>query len=278
SLVPQKEPTADRASTYKPLQTLPMLAEKSEINSVHIGPTGTMVSTIRGEEQLPQFTLTRLGQPDDTNLALYVAPCVHILFQPRDCTAIWSSASSPWDGSVAVGTSNSVILVNETLSTYISDTRVVPPQRTDATDEPRSGDNNIHSVKNDSDVLAVEFLSPPTLAAGLRNGRVELVDRRTRSEDKTLSIRHPSSVSHIKRLDERYVVVCGLENSLCMYDLRFSHPPSPSKEYAYPTRPVVEYEHENEYRLDLGFDIDCDAGLIAAGKTAISLSSIYSTT
>ncbi len=62
-----------------------------------------------------------------------------------------------------------------------------------------------------------------------------------------------------------------------MYDLRFPHPPSPMKSYTEPTRPVLRYEqHYNEYRINLGFDIDLETGLLAVGASTPQLPSSYS--
>lgn len=86
-----------------------------------------------------------------------------------------------------------------------------------------------------SDVFATEFIDARTgrFALGCRSGDVLLFDPRVQASDGVISgrpatptgsLRHGTSVTHVKALpgDERYIVVSGMEDSLALYDLRFS--------------------------------------------------------
>ncbi len=142
-------------------------------------------------------------------------------------------------------------------------------------------------VPRPSAVLAVECLAqqPSVILAGTRNGYVRFFDVRDRIRDyysDIESIKHPSAVSKIKQLSDHVIAVAGLKSTLCNYDLRFSkqrprgkawpdwhcaHARGPEIEGDEVSNPVVLYpEHHNSAHLELGFDVDVEAGIVAAAQ------------
>jgi hypothetical protein len=108
-------------------------------------------------------------------------------------------------------------------------------------------------------------------------------DRRIATSFSTI-ITHPSSITHIRQLDSHRVLVAGLQNSLCQYDLRYlkldtegrirsglreglAHA-GPSPNFSRPcTRPILQYpDYQNAARRDMGFDVDIESGVIAAAQ------------
>jgi hypothetical protein len=121
-----------------------------------------------------------------------------------------------------------------------------------------------HFLKTGSDVFAVEFLTigPPVLLCGSRDGAMRLFDMRVRQSEadtnsSSLVVRHKSSITHIRHLNEATMVVQGPQKC-ALYDLRFPHPGSPSSVFTEPTQPVMTYEkvhNASGYMLTLGFDV-----------------------
>lgn len=98
------------------------------------------------------------------------------------------------------------------------------------------------------------------------------------------SIKHPGAICNIKQIDDNLVIVAGLNSTLCNYDLRYCKRQDQPKSWAdsaawsesgismspnikddYLTSPILTYpDHSNDAHLDLGFDIDAEAGIAAA--------------
>lgn len=133
--------------------------------------------------------------------------------------------------------------------------------------------------------FAVEFLteSPSVLLTGKRSGRINVLDLRIPlCRSGVEGIEHVSSVARIKQVAEHAVVVAGLENTLCVYDLRYrkhtadvhmlpSAPArasrgkkSPARQYTFPV--VTMTQHRNEIRHDADVAVDRQAGLVAAAQ------------
>lgn len=122
-------------------------------------------------------------------------------------------------------------------------------------------DRDSHHFVTGSDVFAVEFLpsTPTAFVCGSRDGAMRLFDVRVRRDEgaANMVVRHASTITHIRHLDDVMVVVNGLQKC-ALYDLRFPHPASPSRAFAEPTRPVMAYEKVNDgkgYMVGLGFDV-----------------------
>jgi hypothetical protein len=115
-----------------------------------------------------------------------------------------------------------------------------------------------------SSTLALTFLaeSPHVLLAGKRSGKIPLVDLRVEGGGRG-GIRHASSVARVAQVGENSVVVGGLQDKMCVYDLRFLK----EKWRKEATRPVVRmWGHRNETRHDVDLAVDRGTGLVAAAQ------------
>lgn len=136
-----------------------------------------------------------------------------------------------------------------------------------------------------SAIVAVGCLAqhPSVVLGGARNGKVMFLDVRLgtgQNQSGNETIKHPSTVSRIMQLEDNVIVVAGLNSTLCNYDLRFIQ--QRPRDKAWPNRnwtrrpgaevlqtevsnPILVYpEHSNGPYMDLGFDIDPEAGIVAA--------------
>ncbi|KAF2836960.1 hypothetical protein M501DRAFT_211401 [Patellaria atrata CBS 101060] len=132
------------------------------------------------------------------------------------------------------------------------------------------------SIRTHSDVMAVSWLAEEIAMAGCRDGTIFLWD--SRSQGHHPRIHHRSVISSLKRGDnESRIVVCGLENSLDMYDLRMMKHLQPnqssrkkSKKGIYPlpkepaTEPYLSFDYDNNTARSLGMDVCGELGLVAA--------------
>lgn len=147
---------------------------------------------------------------------------------------------------------------------------------------------NLHLMLDQpSVVLAVESLAqhPSVVLGGTRDGYIRFFDVRDRARPRYSDInnlKHPSAVTKIKQVDDHIIAVAGLNSTLCNYDLRFSkqrtldkawpnwhwpHAKGPLNEGDEVSNPVMLYpEHRNTAHIELGFDIDVEAGIVAAAQ------------
>ncbi|KAI1844148.1 hypothetical protein JX266_009632 [Neoarthrinium moseri] len=125
------------------------------------------------------------------------------------------------------------------------------------------------------DIFSVAYLKShdQVILAGGRPGRCFLAD--TRAIDKTwLSFQHASTITHTKPLDDKYVLVSGVRDKMCIYDIRsvkkgtFPRPKPESPrfvDWSEHARAVVSFpEYKNKAHIDHGLDVDVDTGLVAA--------------
>lgn len=132
-----------------------------------------------------------------------------------------------------------------------------------------------------TDIFALEFLSesPSILLSGGRRGILNITDLRLpKFGSNADTIRHPSSITHIRQLDFHRILVSGLNSSLCQYDLRFRKldtPPTPTPprkkprpiQNPNPTKSILEYpEFHNTASIQHGLDIDSETGALAVGQ------------
>lgn len=133
------------------------------------------------------------------------------------------------------------------------------------------------------DIFAVDFLAdnPSILLSGGRRGVLSLTDLRIpMSSAKPDTITHPSSITHIRQIDQHRLIVSGLNSNLAQYDLRFRRTrnlrPTPeqrtkakSKLNLRPTTAILTYpDYQNSASHQAGFDIDLEAGIVAAAQEA----------
>lgn len=127
---------------------------------------------------------------------------------------------------------------------------------------------------------------------GSRDGTIRLYDTRSRGSSHILT--HPYPISKLKRAENDTRLVCsGLQDSLCLYDLRSprqtscSHTPTAPKRRKFTrkphfnaSQPLFSFEHANREELDLDVAVHMRLGLVAAAQdlstgTAIRISNIY---
>lgn len=94
--------------------------------------------------------------------------------------------------------------------------------------------------------------------AGGRASRLWMADLRS---PKWSFIRHASSIARVRSVNEHQVVACGLQSSMCLYDLRFvSQRPNGMG-------PLVSFTgYRNEAHVHVGFDVCTEAGVVAAAQ------------
>jgi len=270
--------------TYSMNNIRPITAFRSEISSVNLGPSRTLITTSTGSAHPPTIHITNLLEPEDVHPRMPLDTGISTVLRPPDLTTIWTSAPNRYfsnhqgetpteatSNMVAIGTSNGIISLTRSWNSWESST----------------------PLKTESDVLALDWLSPTVLAAGLRDASIFLWD--ARSQGSTLRLRHSSAVSALRRADsESRIVVCGLANSLAMYDLRMvreavaggesgtptkqgNHPePAPKRKKKRKSRqggsarpvsaPMLSFDYSNAYRYPLGFDVPAELGLVAAAQ------------
>jgi WD40 repeat protein len=189
--------------------------------------------------------------------------------RPLGVNTIWTALPNPYctesNENVAVGTSNGLITLENASGTW----RCSP------------------LIETNSDVLALDWLSPTILAAGLRDASVMLYDSRSRDSIKRL--RHGAPIIGLRRADhESRLVVCGITNCLAMYDLRMIREAIPANTVSRnsnhhrkqnsrwktpvgglavaPSKPVLRFEYANQGQFPIGFDVQTELGLVAAAE------------
>jgi len=271
----------------------------STISSISLSSARTLVVTTTGSTDPPRISVTRLADrathgvdhdtQEITRLELEDGPSLE--YRPPNIETIWTSAPNPFtssptgsdDGIIAVGASDGVFIL-----------RSSPQTRRDW--------ECTHALRTTSDVLATEWLSPTTLAAGLRDSNVHLYD--PRSHGSSMRLRHAASVTGLKRGTSEYeVIVSGLKQSLSLYDLRMARYPESRKviykpgqtlrgpEYgkrkrkrtpkewlvseATSSEPVFSLEYSNAVYYPIGLDVHPGLGILAAAEPGAKVQ-IYS--
>jgi hypothetical protein len=258
---------------YSFVKLRPMHHFQSNISSISLSPSRTLVTTTMGSSYPASIHLTQLLDPGNAVSSQPLDTGISTLMRPLAVSSIWTASPNPhrtWsDETVAVGTSNGLITLDNSSGTW----RCSP------------------LVETYSDVLALDWLSPTVLAAGLRDASIMLYD--TRNRDSIKRLRHGAPVIGLKRADhESRLVVCGLSSCLAMYDLRMVREavsPITAKPAANnanqrkkhknrwkrqpadfvgtsTSAPVLRFEYNNQYQHPLGFDVQTGLGLVAAAE------------
>lgn len=113
---------------------------------------------------------------------------------------------------------------------------------------------------------SVEFLNnhPNVICTGKLAGSVDVFDLREGPKP-TETFLHRTAVTNIKGLGQHRVIVQGLGQSTCQYDIRYAKPIF-SKDTNI-TTPFQEYpELDTGAYVDLGFDVDPYSGILAAAQ------------
>ncbi|CAI6328836.1 unnamed protein product [Periconia digitata] len=262
----------------------------SPISSLQYLPrSGALAATTYGSDRPPTI---HFSDPERDG------PYVAEQFTPQDTASIWTARARPIsfidspsairDNStpandtdhLAIGTSKALLLFQR-LPTGLWDCATV--------------------FESDVDVLAVDWMAPTTIVTGCRDGNIHLHDIRSRGSSNIL--KHPYPISSLKRADDPTRLVCaGLQDSLCLYDIRFSRrsksPDASSSEtkhrgnrsrkkrrkiqhnaYENSSQPVLTFVHSNAYETQSAMDIHPQLGLIAAAQynvdTAVRIHNLW---
>lgn len=130
-----------------------------------------------------------------------------------------------------------------------------------------------------SDCLTVDGRDKDAIVGvGCRNGKVKLFDCREQHPETVQSIKHGSSVTKMQRIDDRYVVVSGVEDNLALYDLRYlnNHNGGTYKRdrngERKSTRPIIKYYgYENRMNMDHGFSINNGTYLAVSSRNHVNI-------
>ncbi|VUC35122.1 unnamed protein product [Clonostachys rosea] len=118
------------------------------------------------------------------------------------------------------------------------------------------------------DVFDLDFhaTNPNILFSGGRQPRVWIKDTRTSPAEPCRHITHGSSVAHLRAISENQLLVCGLQSTMAIYDVRFfptsnGGPPRPRP------GPLLTFpEHVNSAHFATGFDVSPELGIAAAAQ------------
>lgn len=106
-------------------------------------------------------------------------------------------------------------------------------------------------------VQAVDWLDRNTIVEGVRSGKVLLMDLRSR--DSAIRILHRKGIHHVRTLGNNKVVIAGMKNQLCTYDLRYLPMTKPQN----PTEPYIKFPDYASNDVIRGFDVS--QNLIVSG-------------
>lgn len=197
-------------------------------------------STNRYEESLSQFT---------SDVSVIIRSSI-----PN--TTFWASSARPLTdrNDFAIGSSSGTILVAEDQASWSFQHRMPFHRRwSSGRDRP-------------AEVLAVDWYNRDVVMSGCRDGTVRLWDVRSKSLSAGTSspLEHPSTINHVRKLNANRVVVAGIENRMCVYDLRFLRKSGMDKEFTRPFVTVPGYRNRERNGLAVGFDVLGDK-LVAVG-------------
>ncbi|KAL5399901.1 hypothetical protein PMIN02_000236 [Paraphaeosphaeria minitans] len=185
--------------SFEPWDMLARLT--SSISSLTYLPSSkALAATTYGSDRAPTVYLS---DPDVDG------PYVNQQFTPRSCSTIWGAAAPPVSASpgsvprsgtesLAVAAASSLMLLERS---------------------PAGDWNSSIALQSDSDMLALDWLSPTTVVLGQRSGKILLYDTRSRGHSHILT--NPFPITKLKRADDPTRLVCaGLQNGLFVYDIR----------------------------------------------------------
>ncbi|KIV98634.1 hypothetical protein, variant [Verruconis gallopava] len=265
----------------------PVSVFQSPLSSININPkTRTFVTASTGDRQPPTVQISQLVSPESAAPSQPLDSGISSLFRPPNLTTIFCTAINPWlspdkEEHIAVGSGggSGVNFFGAWVDSGMRSQNWRP----------------LPAMKTYSDVLALDWLGPNLLAAGLRDASVMLYDIRAQQGIKRM--RHHGGVVGLKRadVDERFVVA-GMESMMALYDLRALRTidagnltgwSSADKRTAKAktrslgfyrkqlsimeteamriARPICMFEYQNDYDM-LGMDVSSDLGIVAAAE------------
>lgn len=182
--------------------------------------------------------LIKLGLPEERSGLYpgYLPTGVRVCLSTNTGNTFWGSTAHPTSGDFALASTHGTFLIKASQATWTVS----------------------RGQKFRSEVITVDWLDTNTILNGLRNSTVKLWDARIGGPEGTRSrIQHPSSVTHIRSLNSRMVVVAGLKSHLCIYDMRFL------RKTGF-TKPYIDYPSYRKEAGQVGGGFDVCKGVIAA--------------
>jgi hypothetical protein len=264
----RKEQTSRPKYSYHSLR--PIMHFHSPISSTCLTSQRTLITTSIGSRHPPNISITNLLDPAHVQRSQPLDSHCSINIRPPQLTTIWCSATSPTSSltdpqRIALGTGKGIVLIDNEKETW----RTSFPSRWD------------------SDVLALDWLSPHVLTGGLRSGGIILYDARSRGGIQRFT--HPGPVVALKAVEEgRRIVVAGMNSEMAMYDWRMLKEETsisrkgtehwkiqnkedviwkaPIRKETKTARPVLKLKYHNQFMYPLGFDVCPELGLVAAAE------------
>ncbi|KAF2443518.1 hypothetical protein P171DRAFT_415084 [Karstenula rhodostoma CBS 690.94] len=267
--------------SFEPWDMLARLT--SSISSLtYLPSSGALAATTYGSDRAPTVYLS---DPDIDG------PYVNQQFTPKNCSTIWGAAAPPFSSSPdsvpQSGTESLAVAAASSLMLF---------ERSPAGDW-----NSSIALNRNSDVLALDWLSPTTVVLGERSGKILLYDTRSRGSSHILT--NPFPITNLKRADDPTRLVCaGVQNSLFLYDIRsrdtfsrhaqghyndkFFNDQYPGSENRHKrkkmkftvaanwSQPILSFPYDNidDHYLDVA--VQPDLGLVAAAQDANSSAAI----
>lgn len=260
----------------------------SPISSLQYMPSsGALGVTTIGSDRPP---VVLLSDPERNG------PHIYQKFTPKSCGAIFCSAARPFP-STTPRHRNSVAARETELLAVGAQSSLLLFSRSEA----GTWDSSPLGSSVGADILALAWLDATTLAAGCRNGKILLCDLRSRRA--THALTHPYAIGALARADDPTRLLCGgLQDTLFLYDVRFSSSSSQSSSHnptashlgsthytpayfsaLYPggpshrkrktmqhrartqwSQPVLAFSHSNVDDLDVGVAVCARLGVVAA--------------
>ena len=150
---------------------------------------------------------------------------------PNPAGIYWASAANPRHDmcAFAIAASNGSVLLHES--------------------EGQWNLQRSQCAEGQKEAVAIDWLSPSVILKGCREGAVRLWDTRSRAESSEPRIQHPIAITHVRSINDTFVVVAGLQHQvsnesfmqgvaglivqLCTYDLRFANRANPDQATQY---------------------------------------------
>ncbi|KAK9461228.1 uncharacterized protein V1516DRAFT_664388 [Lipomyces oligophaga] len=140
------------------------------------------------------------------------------------------------------------------------------------THEARDGYKACSVRRFSSDVFALTNTTPErnSYMSGHRNGRMVMYDSRIERKHDRLNGggiefgHHASAITQMRKVNEDYLLVSGLDSTLALYDMRFTGSQSHKGQIS---EPVLNLErgYVNRFRFDHAFAVSPDSRLLAIG-------------
>ncbi|KAJ4289579.1 hypothetical protein N0V90_010908 [Kalmusia sp. IMI 367209] len=214
-------------------------------------------------------------------------PVVYLQFTPKHCSTIWGAVPRPVSFTSSIESNSVPARGTECLAVAASSYLLL-------FERSLSGDwDSSTALKTNTDILALDWLSPTTIVLGGRNGQIRLYDTRAKGSSHILT--HPYPISKLKRADDPTRFVCaGVQDALFLYDIRSRATSSETNHGHYNDRffneqypgpinkkkrlkmkhttatrwsqPVVTFQHSNSDDIYLDVAVQPELGLIAAAQ------------